>query len=519
MQLIKKIFNAVLILLGIGVMVVLFCFGLMFLFKVSIFGYTYASQNEARSNSYFIPVDTLKTIDIETNNVSVNLHYVNDTNQTEATVVFVQDFQGVVKDDVKEISYVVEPVIDSNGTLKIALNEPSGLYFKNSSRLSIAVPQSFNLENLNIKTGATGVSFGTSDSGFAVDNLSIISTKKVLKSGVTLSNKLTVNKDIYLETFAGKIVVDSNIGRNVTIKTNVGSIIFNKDISGDLSISGKNPDIQIGELSGNIMDAIEKDKYDPSTIKQVNVNGSISITDCEMGSVRVTGTVNEFVYINAPNLQFWANKVAKGITCASGSNNIRIYGSLCQNDIGRECVIKNGDGHLYINNSYASLKIYASKNGVNIKNAHGDIWIESEDGGTYVSFANGVSEKALIVNAKRGSITAKNITGSVDLNAQNSDVTAEFLNIVGENSIQAKYKATISVADGIVYALTTKAKSASVEVNLGSVTYNNWDGAENVDGWKVKTNNINTTSTDELTNSLLVWVKENGKINVSATVD
>ncbi len=57
MQLIKKVFNSILILVGILLMVALFAFAIMMVFHVSIFGYTYASQNVTDVPYYYDQID------------------------------------------------------------------------------------------------------------------------------------------------------------------------------------------------------------------------------------------------------------------------------------------------------------------------------------------------------------------------------------------------------------------------------------------------------------------------------
>ena len=56
MQLIKKIFNSMLILIGILLMLALFAFAIMMVFHVSLFGYTYASKN-VKDNIYKIHIN------------------------------------------------------------------------------------------------------------------------------------------------------------------------------------------------------------------------------------------------------------------------------------------------------------------------------------------------------------------------------------------------------------------------------------------------------------------------------
>ena len=49
MQLIKKIFNTLLVAIGIALMVVLFGFAIMMIFHTSIFGYTFVKQSDSKA--------------------------------------------------------------------------------------------------------------------------------------------------------------------------------------------------------------------------------------------------------------------------------------------------------------------------------------------------------------------------------------------------------------------------------------------------------------------------------------
>ena len=515
MPLIKKLFNTILILVGIALMVVAFGFGLMFIFKISIFGYTYSSMTNAKSQNYLFDTQNLQEVEIETTNTRIKIYNNNDT-QPEGSIVFVQDFQGIVKEDVKKISFAENPTIDENGVMKITLNEPSGFFLRNDSYISICLPKDVVLKNLSIKSSAKDIDFGIEEQNFVVDNLSVVSTRKsFLKPGVTLSDNLVVNKDIYLETFAGRINVNSTVGRNVTIKSHASSIVFNKSINGDLTISGDYPSVEVGQITEKQMKAIENGDYDYSSIEKYDVKGNIVITDCQGGILKVTGSVYEFVYINSPNLNFWANKVLKGISCESGVNDIKIYGSLCSEDIGRDCLVKNGDGELYINNNYGNLTIL-SNNNIKVINSHNNVDITNTKP-TYVTFADNTEDKTLTVNQKARYVVAKNIYGTVDINAESGDATVEFVKVTGANVIKAKYGVDISVRDGEIYTLSAQSKSASVDINMGSVIVTDWNNAQtDANGWKVITKNINTDAEGELPNTILAWSVENGSIKIKA---
>lgn len=515
MQLIKKIFNSILILAGIALMVVFFGFAIMMLFHVSIFGFTYASVTDTYGTNYELNSASLNTIDIEAEGLSIDIHYSTDVNYNKVSVLMYEDFQGIVKDSVKNITFVEEPSI-VDGVLKISTTEPSGLIFKNNSKVSINLPKNKVVADVKIKTGGKEVSFGDDKNKVVVNNLSLTSTRRSINPGVTLSENLVIQNDLYLETFAGRIIVNSSIGHNVDVKTNIGTIVFNKSIPGEVKITGEDPNIEFGEVPTALVNAVEDGKeYDTSKLNKVNIGGSLSIIDVERGSVKISGTVGEYVYMKSPNLQLWANKILQGVTCQNGSNDIKIYGSLGEGNKDGESIFKVGS-HLFINEVYGTLKVDADKNGVNIKNAHGDVTVTNNNRETIVSFANDAIGKTLTVTQNSGNIIANNILGTASLNAPEGRVTATFVKVVEENQINCRDDAEVKTKDGTVYELTTKTKNGSVDVRLGSVEYSNWDGATKDGDWKFVTSNVNAEDSQTLSNKLTIVVSGRGKTSVSA---
>lgn len=520
MQLIKKIFGGIFVLAIIVVMAAFLCFGAMMLFHISIFGYTYASELGIKGNVYNVASADVQKIEIETSMANIKIINTNDAGVTDIAFSVYQDFQGIVKNDVMEVGFEVEPTA-VDGTLKLKLKEPNGLFLKNSSYLSISVPQDFVLDNLTINTNAKNVDFGSDDHNFKVKNLTLISQRKTLTPVFNLSDKLIVENDLYVETFGGRVNVESYIGRNVEVKTTTGAVNFNKDINGDLIVHGFNPSVEVGVVQQKIVDGVENGTItNLDSLKKVNVNGNVIIENekSDQGSVKISGTVSGYVYINAPNIQFWANNVEDGLNCESGSNNIRIFGSLCKSNVGKTCVIKNGDGHLFINDCYAKPTIKASKNGVYVKNAYEDIVVDNENNDTKINFAETVANKTLTITQEKGNVYASNISGTVNIKATNGNINADFRLVVGHNVIEANRDAIVTVNDGNTFALTTKVNSANVDVKLGSVTYDNMNSAETINGYKQRTDNINTTQEENLPDTLLVWSKDYGKVAVTANI-
>lgn len=554
MQLVKKIFSAMLILIGILLMLTLFGFAIMMIFHVSIFGYTYASIDIVGDRYAYLGT-SVNSIEIDTTTADITLIPASDSDQV--SVRLSQNFQGIIKDNITEFSLNISSSqeVEQSGVLKISTQDPSGLMFRNDTVVSIAIPSDKILNNLKISTASDTVNIG---GGYqlTVNNMTLINKNKSLLSKISISDNLTINGKLNLETSYGRLTINSILKNDVYVKTEGGSIIFKNNIDGNVTIEGDNPYVEFGSVSEKPVNIIENSKVeeytrqkkmetDPNKINdlenkivseqkkvenalkdigKVDVKGNILVMECKDGNIKVGGTVFGFVYIESANVQFWANNVENGITCVEGSNNIRIFGSLCKTHAGQDCTIRNGDGHLFINNCYANVKIYAKKNGVNIKNAYNDVYVENKNYATDVNFAEGVVGKKLTIYQENGKITATNLSGVTILDAATNSVTAEFLDINGENSIKAKSGVTIKIKDGVQYTFIAKgkAKSVKLDVNFGSVKYDNWAG-ERVDEmteqgikYTVRYDNINTDPDATGLSSLKVFITDSGKIKASA---
>lgn len=515
MQLIKKIFYTILILFGICVMVVLFMFAIMMVFHTSIFGYTYANVTKVDGETYAaIERNDIDSIEIETNAANIVIDYTGDAGANNFSIMMKEDFQGIIKDNVKRYSYEKEPTPENieNKVLKITTVEPEGLIFQNSTTIYIYLPQGKVLDNISIKTKSENISFGTDD--FEVKNLNVISTKKSLSPGVSLNSNLKITDSLSLETYAGRINVGAEIGDGVNdvevdIKTHIGTILFNKSIKGNVKISGDNPNIEFGTITQGFINNVKKNgDYNTESLKKVDITGDLTIDGVENGgNIKISGTVGGFVYMKSPRMSLWANNINGGIVSETGSDEIIIFGSLGQNDPSQVSELHVGSDLLIVN-PYMSLEIYAQKNGVEIRNAHNNVYVENDNWDTIVEFADNAEGKTLTVRQAHGNIIAKNIRGTADLVATNGKVTAEFTKVVGDNVVESKYEASVKVHDGLTYKLIAKGKS-TLKIDLGAQQYNSWSGAQTVGAYKQLEINVPINSSSS-TNTLSIFSEEKG---------
>lgn len=539
-------------------MVVLAGFAIMMFGHVSLFGYTWLSLSQTESQLQFtFSPDNLQTIDIETKNLDITIEYFDDASTTGGVVEIVTNMQGIVKDDVKEVSYCEETVdedgnkqytvinkdsivVDSNGVLKIRTLEPTGFLFKNNSRVRIYLPQkksnntSFRLQNLKISTASNNINVGNNNQ-FKINNLEVTSSKKLFNASVKLDKNVVVENNLILNTNYGRITVDAQINGNLKVNSLAGSILVNSNIGGNVDITGQNPLVEIGSMPGSWRN--RKDSYTDMTDEIINNNkakgvfGDVIIHDIEKGgNVKVSGVVGGDTYINAGDIEFWAGFVLKGLYCDEGSNNIRIFGSVgvditelepaygatltifgATDDV-KYCSLNIGDGSLFINNAYHTLSITAKKGDVYINRIQNGAEINSTNGGATVCESHG----DLTVHCDNHNISVSNIYGSVNLTAMRGKVAATFVNVSGENTIIAQRNIDVSVKDGNAFNLTTKAKAGAVDVKMLPVEYNNWNGIEKQDGWFVRTDEINGGN---VSNTLLLQMNGGDKITAGLYVN
>ena len=518
MVLAKNIFKTILILLGIALMAVIFCFALMLLFHISIFNYTYMKLSDSETLSVVdIDVTNLKSVDISTSNIDVIIAHSNDDGFDTATILTVVDMSGIFKDNVKKVTYVQNPSIDENGVLKIETKEPAGLFFNNKSYVKLLVPKTKNFENIVINSNAKVISVGDGDNT-VVDNMEITAGKKMFNAAISIGKDLTINNKLKLKTNYGRIIIESKINGNVEVESLAGAIQFNTSIGGGLVVTGENPFVQVGTFPGNWRNKTEIKDKDLVGLTRYDVAGDVTINNVTNGgNVKVSGKIGGYVYMNGDAIEFWANKIVGGLVSDSGSNQIRIYGSLGTTSSTNTCVIDSGYGCLYINKCYTKLNASCDKGGITVMKAYNDIIVDrNRNSDTYICFANDVTGKSLTVINEKGNITAKNISGVAMLDAKSGKVTAEFADVVGDSKVISNYDANIKVKDGKTFSLTAKAKkNTSVNVQLGSVTYKNWDGATDEGYYKVRTDIINPNGDDVPANSLTVNVVEKAKLEVS----
>ena len=493
MSLIKNILKSIAILFGIAILVALFGIAIMMVFNVEIFGYKYVKVDSGEKN-LITEVNNADKISIQTNGVEVEIVNTNDASNIEFK--FKSDMHGLFKTD--SISDFNNPVsytagFDADNVYEIVINEPSGLYFGNASKLKIWLPNTMTISDLNIKTGTDKITFSGNTTSRQIVNLSMeVATD--LKD-YTISDSFTVNQNLTLKTSSGRFYVNAKVNGNVDIESNVGTFIFDKSVgngSSSVSIKGENPSVEFGNIN---------DKN-----SNVDINGDIAVECNKGGLIKVSGEVKGTVsVINSPYAELHLESTAKQVTATDGFEKMYIT------NLNGDATISKGDGYLYIKNCNASnLTVTGNKNDVVIENLYGDAEISNDYGGIDVTYmATYKANSVFKAHTENGMINVKNIPCKVDLSSEKGNIYAEFVNIVGSNVITTNNQIGVKVKDNLQYNLTAKSKTGDLSISLGSANFDSWEGAETVDDYKVLTTAVNGGSAS---NSLLLQT-ESGKIS------
>ena len=514
-MLLKKLFQTILILFGVGILVCLLGFAIMMIGHVSLFGYSYISlsyQTSTTNNDF--SVEGLTKLDIETSNIDVRI-VKPSTNPSGNTgyYAFVVEMQGIVKSDVLDVKFkdAVKPQI-VDGALVIRTVAPEGFFFRNNTVLEINLPQDKAIDEIKINTNSKEVNFGSSN--FEVNKLDITAGKSFLNNPVTLGENLKINQELKINANYGRINVNSTLNGNVVVESLAGSIVINKDIGGNLTVKGSNPLVTVGTIPGNWRDRKDLNSSDLNSLKSVSIGGDLLIDKLEDGgNVKVSGTVNNVTISQSSIVEFWANKINCVLSCNDGSNNIRVFGSLGSGNPSGLSTINTGEGSLFINNSYCVLNITAQKGDVFIENANNKVTINSTNGSSTVHFNKDAAACEVNISNDNWNIEVTNIKGKAILNAKSGSVNAAFLSVSGQNEIYARRNVDVRVKDGSEFKLITSSNinSGSVEVNMPPVIYDNWTGSTTEGSWRVKSSLINTTN-ESISNILLLRISGNDKI-------
>lgn len=527
MELIKKIFSSILILVGIAAMVVAVFAAVMMIGKVSIFGVSYVNAitnkeitiKTSGADKMIDENGTVAKIVIKTNRVTPQIEYFDKLESKNLSVKLSSNLQGFAKGDVKSVSlktYAPTEVFDgSTKVLTIETIEPEGLFFTNNSVLKVCLPRKMSLSDVEIEVGgAKSIVINGNAVKENIDELNPNGVKEIVQmhlntlkitqkeanyNGLTIGNiakwritnsngqitghdekiNLTV-KNLEIKTVAGRVNVGCPIANDLTIESDSGTFIFNtyldapedgiykNSIGGSAIIKGGSPSIEFGTIENSIIDKAKKQQA-YSITKQFSIAGLLSV-QCN-ALVQVSGEVGDSVSLNKNGATLRANVIKGDLYAESGCGGI--------------VIIDNVGGLILIG---TSTDVDVTVNDVFINEIHGYATIKSNNKPVVINKLVGAT---CSIESNRGDIRVKSIdsTSTVNLLAKNASIYANFTgsNISGENNLKATGNGNINVKflDGQKFKLFAKARSKDkIKINLITFNTSELDPKGDIGGYK-----------------------------------
>ena len=505
MKLIKNIFKSIFILLGIGVLASGFIFAIMMVTGASIFGYKYVNFS-GKYTTVFDDVSFTKLV-VETDTAGFDIVYSKDMSKVE--IHFNALEKGIYKEenfvdsafignaDAQELSEVMSPINYSatiaDGVLTIKTTEPRGLSFSSDNKFKIWLPSSVHLNSMDIKTNTSASSL--TDEAITLSDLSIEHNRKL--ANYVVSDLITVNNNFSLKTNSGRYYVNATINGNVEIDSNFATTVFTKsvgNIGSTIKVNGDNPSVEFGA-----------EKTSSTAENLVNINSDLLVECKKGGLIKIVGSLNGTISLISPNVNLIAKKIVGKVAATDG------FASVTVGELEGDSTITKKNGTLNIEQfNGGNLTIIGSNSKVYIGTiSSGNVNISNDYGEVEVGKCEATSLQVKTVN---GSISAKNISNTqVVLKSEKGTIDAEFLNISGTNEIETKKSVNVKIKDNCIFNLTTASISGGVNVSLGGVNYNNWDGCEIDGNYKTKLSYVNSSSSSS--NNLVVKT-DDGNINI-----
>lgn len=501
MELLKKLFKSVMILIGIFAMFIVVIIAIMMLGKVSIFGFSFINETDKIDiNIATVGPDkmidndgTINTIKIKTNRAIAGVEYYDDETSTGITIRLQYTLQGIAKGEVKTVSFAKsEPAEVFNSYTKVIdvmSIEPEGVFFANNCTLTVYLPYNMGLNDIEIETGkAKGVHINENCLK-KVDDLKTVKQLnldhlKINQTGANFSG-LNIGKIEYWEkpntmikvekpnlivnslevsTIAGRVNINCPINDNVMLRSEFGTFVFKKlksrindtvyanSVGGNVIIEGNIPAVEFGTISNEIVKKA-KNGEDFEVNDQFNINGQLLIN--ANATVQVSGYINGAVGLNKNGASLRANILKNYLTATSGCGGINIVGYVDgEIAVGTDTNVDVTVNDIFINNCKSSVIIKANNKPVLI---------------------NKLSGSNCDIETNRGMITVKSIdnASTVNLTAKDGSIHANFTGntITGENNIKATGSGNVNVTFkiGQKFKLFAKAKNQSkIKIDLNT---------------------------------------------------
>ena len=546
MKLIKKLFNSLMILLGIVVLIGMLFFAILVVSKASIFGIVYVQDRGTQdatidvgsdADDMIASGDQIEAVNIETGLTNVVFRFSNDSSAETGhiRVTLQHNVKGFVKaksaSDVQKISIAgtkasktiaPESIFDkSTKTLTIVVEEPSGFFISKNSTLTIIIPNDLTVKDMSLKVGDGNVAindnFGTSSDRKTQMNLDTLSIEKTAnaKSDTKIGSLVKIEatkekvqvvpsittKNLTIKNVSGRTYINARVTNDVQLESDSGTFVFRQskdflDSLQNVTISGRNPSVELGTISSETRNAIiDGKKASEFEFAGIDIAQDL-IVNCN-ALVQVAGKIFGNVALMSKSAELYCIDIGGNLTASSGCGEIFVAGKID----GASSIGTDSENNLTVKSVFVS----QVNNNLTIDNAEQSVQI------------NNITSGLTTIKSK-ADITIKSVDGGrVDLESTKGNISVCFDNILGENKISTKNSKNIDFVakDTLKFDLTAKAKNADkIKIVLGSFdTTNDSQQATTDEGnYKIFAGSIND-NTDA--SRALALSAENGSISGS----
>lgn len=552
MEVVKRILVGILILAGILLGAVIICTGVLVIFpSARIFGYSYLNNtadpySEAfleKDNALFSQSNGEFNIVIDSGNFNVQVVVMEQNNMIDVKLKNnVIGFTNAL--DSNKLATTTQSYDETSKTFTISVNEPTGLFLKRDTLLTIAVPKSFMQNNkINVSTTTNGgvASFGDDTANkLKLNNLTCVCEAT---NGTISFGNYDITGSMTLKNILGKVTVENEITGTVIIDSKIGNYNFKK-------------------VNNLIVKASSVENQENAPFVTVNEANNIEYY-AEGGSITVENYVFDNLLVQSKSASVNANTIVKDVYIKGENTNIKIenIGNFVEDpnsiynswnytldDNGNKSNINSikkletTKGAITIGKSYYSLELKTTNGQVTVNNAYKKVMVQTENGSVNVTFNDGKllgtenvssalktrneylntkiisylsnlsnSEYGLTIEGKNGNIVAKNVASAVNITTENANIDIDYIAVKGASIIESNrlVKVKAPVADFILKTVRSKNSNANYKIKFGSINYSSYPKnsgdrillttEENSSVATILVNNASASQTDSIT--------------------
>lgn len=464
MDLAKKMFVYIMVLVGLGITATLVCLSYLFLVPDStIMDYFFVGgEVQSTTETYTLGAINYNRIDVDTTGFDVTIYPKEGIDEIE--VSFLCNAVGVANSEISDFSYTYT-YNNFSKVIKIRTQEPTGgLILYNDSNIKIAIPTTSDYKTINIISQGGRIILG--DATEDVD--SDLDTQILKMDEVSITNtdaeinikNFRISDSLEITNESGRVNILSDVEGDIVLNSQISSFIFLDEeeeicnIGGNLTVNASNSAIESGNIGGEL--------------SYTAANGLLTI-----------GRVAGDVFITSDNCQVEIEEVGNNLSIESEYGNISIDQVGASSTDLYQAYINSENGNVYIDECFIETEIITKQGDVTINDAYYDLDIITEYGDIDVYFNETAENRNTSIVTLEGDINATNIRGddTVLLQVRSTGlgkITASFLEMKGINTINGGRADVTLLVPLTEYLITATSSTGNLNVVVGDVYRTIW---------------------------------------------